>query len=179
MVSRNSSYLPHSPFCLKSDSQYLSRDVIGSDSAIMLSGHQLIIQLLSVNYKPLEKRNCTVFPSEVRGLPLFQLFSTSNLPHCSLCRVCKDQLSEKQIWADSIRGCGVGVGGKILSVSFVLFCFLFLFFASFRATPEAYGGSQARSQIRATSASLCHSNSNSRSEPRLWPIPQLTATLDP
>ena len=31
----------------------------------------------------------------------------------------------------------------------------------------------------ATAASLCHSNSNARSESCLWRVPQLTATLDP
>ena len=34
----------------------------------------------------------------------------------------------------------------------------------FRATPEAYGGSQARGPIRAIAASLCLSHSNARSE---------------
>ena len=47
------------------------------------------------------------------------------------------------------------------------------------ATPEAYGDSQARGQIEAIAASLRHSHSNARSEPRLWPTPQLKATLDP
>ena len=41
----------------------------------------------------------------------------------------------------------------------------------------AYGGSQARGQIGATAAGLCHSNTGS--EPHLRPIPQLTATPDP
>ena len=44
----------------------------------------------------------------------------------------------------------------------------FAFFVCFfRAAPEAYGGPQARGQIRATAASLCHSHSNARSEPHL------------
>ena len=34
----------------------------------------------------------------------------------------------------------------------------------FRATPMAYGGSQARGQIRGTAAGLHHSHSNARSE---------------
>ena len=33
----------------------------------------------------------------------------------------------------------------------------FLFFFLFRATPEEYGGSQARSPIGAVAAGLCHS----------------------
>ena len=49
-------------------------------------------------------------------------------------------------------------------------------FLLFRATPTAYGGSQARGPIGATAAGLRHSHSNARSEPRLQPIPQLTAT---
>ena len=50
------------------------------------------------------------------------------------------------------------------------------FFFLFRATDTAYGCSQARGQIRAAAASLCHSHTGS--EPHLWPIPQLLATLD-
>ena len=45
------------------------------------------------------------------------------------------------------------------------------FFCLFRATPMAYGSSQARGWIGATAASLCHSNTGS--EPCLWPTPQL------
>ena len=47
---------------------------------------------------------------------------------------------------------------------------LFFFFRSFclsRATPAAYGGSQARGLIRAVAAGLHHSHSNTGSEPRL------------
>ena len=54
----------------------------------------------------------------------------------------------------------------------------FLFFL-LRAALLAYGRSQARGWIRATSVSLRHSHSNAESEPRLRPTPQLTATLDP
>ena len=43
-------------------------------------------------------------------------------------------------------------------------------------TPAAYGGSQARGQIRATAAGLYHSHSNAGSEPCLRPTPQLMAT---
>ena len=49
-----------------------------------------------------------------------------------------------------------------LFLGFVLFGFFF--FLLFGATPEAYGGSQARGQIGATAAGLCHSHSNPRSE---------------
>ena len=59
-----------------------------------------------------------------------------------------------------------------------LFLFLFLFFCLFalsRAAPVAYGGSQARGLIGAVAAGLCHSHSNSGSEPH----PRPTAMLDP
>ena len=54
--------------------------------------------------------------------------------------------------------------------------FLFLFF--FRAAPAAYESSQARGQIRAVAAGLCHSDSNEGSELYLQPIPWLKATSD-
>ena len=48
------------------------------------------------------------------------------------------------------------------------------FFYFFRAEPAAYGNAQARSRIGATAASLCHRGS----EPDIWPIQYLTATLE-
>ena len=54
-----------------------------------------------------------------------------------------------------------------------------LFFFFFRATLEAYGSSQARSQIGAAAAGLHHSHSNTGSEPQPRPTPQLTAVPDP
>ena len=63
---------------------------------------------------------------------------------------------------------------------FIYFYYFFTFgFCPFRATPAAYGGSQARGLIRAVAASLRHSHSNAGSEPHLQLIPQLMATLDP
>ena len=59
----------------------------------------------------------------------------------------------------------------------VLFCCLFAFFS--RADPAAHGGSQARGRIGAVATGLHHSHSNAESEPRLRPMPQLTATPDP
>ena len=56
--------------------------------------------------------------------------------------------------------------------------FIFVFFCLVAAT-AAYGGSQAMGVIGAIAASLCHSHSNTRSEPRLRPTPQLMATPDP
>ena len=52
------------------------------------------------------------------------------------------------------------------------------FFFFFRAAPAAYGGSQAKGRVGATAAGLCHSHSNSGSEPRLQLTPQLMATPD-
>ena len=49
----------------------------------------------------------------------------------------------------------------------------------FGATPEAYGVSQAKCQIRAVAAGLHHSQSNTGSKPRLQPTPELTAKSDP
>ena len=64
--------------------------------------------------------------------------------------------------------------GTYKGFSFCLFL-KFLNFFIFRATPTAYGSSQASGWIRATAAGLRHSHSNARSEQRLQPTPQLTA----
>ena len=55
------------------------------------------------------------------------------------------------------------------------------FFFLFRASPAAYGGSQARGPIGAAATGLhhSHSNSNTRSELHLRPTPQLMAMPDP
>ena len=58
------------------------------------------------------------------------------------------------------------------------FFFFFGLFAFSRATPTAYGGSQARGLIRSVAAGLRQSHSNVGSKPRLQPTPQLTATPD-
>ena len=69
-----------------------------------------------------------------------------------------------------------------MQVSEMASCFLYLFIyclsAFSRAAPVAYGGSQARGPIGAIAAGLHQSNSNSGSELRLQPTPQLTATPD-
>ena len=57
--------------------------------------------------------------------------------------------------------------------------FIFFFFGLFRATPMAYGNSQAWGQIGTAAASLHHSHNKEGSELRLQPAPQLTATSDP
>ena len=58
------------------------------------------------------------------------------------------------------------------------------FFFLFTAPLEAYGSSQARGRNSCScscscSWSPCHSRSSTRSEPHLYPTPQLLATLDP
>ena len=47
------------------------------------------------------------------------------------------------------------------------FYLFFLIFGLFRATPVAYGGSQARGRIGAVATGLRQSHSNAGSEPRL------------
>ena len=59
------------------------------------------------------------------------------------------------------------------------FFFFFGLFAFSRAAPVAHGGSQARGRIEAVAAGLCQSHSNTGSEPRLQPTPQLMAMLNP
>ena len=64
----------------------------------------------------------------------------------------------------------------------ILFIYIYLIkkiFFFFRATPEAYRGSQARGLNRAVAAGLHHSHSNARSELHWQPTHQLTAKLDP
>ena len=57
------------------------------------------------------------------------------------------------------------------------FVFFFFSFLLFWATPTAYEGSQVRGLIRAIASDLCHSHTNVRSEPSLWPTPHLTGSL--
>ena len=71
---------------------------------------------------------------------------------------------------------------KFAYLVYHLFIYLFIYLLSFvvsRAAPAAYGGSQARGPIRDIAASLRQSHSNTGSEPRLQPTPQLMATPDP
>ena len=70
------------------------------------------------------------------------------------CFGCAGSLASLWIWRLSSMFCKMGS---------------WLFF--FRAIPTTYGGSQARDQIGATAAGLYHSQSNARSDPRLWPTP--------
>ena len=53
------------------------------------------------------------------------------------------------------------------------------FYLLFRATPVAYGSSQANGLIGNVVTGLCHSHSHPGSELRLQSTPQLMATLIP
>ena len=79
------------------------------------------------------------------------------------------------LWGVSLCRFNIFVARAVFFLIFLLFCL----FAFSRAAPMAYGGSQARGLIGAAAASLHQSHSNSGSEPRLQPTPQVTATPDP
>ena len=68
---------------------------------------------------------------------------------------------------------------NIFLVCHTLINCLFVCLLLFRAKPMAYGGSQARDQIRSTAAGLRHSHINIESEQHLQPTPQLKAVPDP
>ena len=70
----------------------------------------------------------------------------------------------------------------LLEFAFVeglFFLFFFFSFCLFRATPVAYGSSQARGPIGVADAGLHHSHSNLGSKLHVRPIAQLTAMPDP
>ena len=60
-----------------------------------------------------------------------------------------------------------------------IYLFIYFVLCSFRAALVAYGGSQDRDVIGAVAAILRQSHSNTRSELRLRPTPQLMAMPDP
>ena len=70
-------------------------------------------------------------------------------------------------------------GSTVTSILFTSLFFVFFFFCLFRATPDAYGGSQAMGLIGATAAGLGHSHSHTGSKPSLRPTPQRVAMPDP
>ena len=70
-------------------------------------------------------------------------------------------------------------GSNYTFIIITLFFIIFLPFFFFKATPAAYGSSQATGLIGAVAASLCHSHSNVGSKPCLQPTPEVTATWDP
>ena len=55
----------------------------------------------------------------------------------------------------------------------------FIIIILFRATPMAYGGSEAKGLIGDVAAGLHHNHSNVGSETYLQPTPQLSAMRDP
>ena len=57
--------------------------------------------------------------------------------------------------------------------------FFLIFFLLFMAAPMAYGGSQTRGPIGATTVGLHHSHSSAGFELSLQPTPQLKAMPDP
>ena len=71
--------------------------------------------------------------------------------------------------------------GNLASLVIFQKCYFIIFLFLFMALPVAYGSSQARGQIEAAAAGLCHSHSNWGSELRLQPTLQLVAapTLNP
>ena len=86
------------------------------------------------------------------------------------CNIWKFQ-TKGQIGA-AIGVCATAMAKNVYSDVLPFFSFLF-----FRATPTAYRGSQARSQMGAAALSLLHSH-NTRSKPHLRPTPELTETPD-
>ena len=84
---------------------------------------------------------------------------------------------------DRIRTCFTAPGFIFLSLCppelVDTWCSINLFFPPFADVSVAYGCSRARGRIRAATASLHHSHSNTGSEPPLRPMPQLAATPDP
>jgi len=69
-------------------------------------------------------------------------------------------------------------GGYFILFYFIFYLFFFVFLLFLWTALAAYGGSQARGQIRAVATGLRQSHSNTGSEPRLQPTPQLTTTPD-
>ena len=67
---------------------------------------------------------------------------------------------------------------EVLRTVIYIYIYICLFSIS-KAAPAAYGDSQAGGLIRAIAADPHHNHSNSGSEPRLRPTPQLTARPDP
>ena len=65
------------------------------------------------------------------------------------------------------------------TVIFYFILFIYCLFAFSKADSAAYGGSRAMGRIGAVAAGLRQSQSNAGSQPRLQPMPQLTAKLDP
>ena len=67
----------------------------------------------------------------------------------------------------------------VMWLNFFFLNYLFIYCFSGPLLWHMEGRSQARGQTGAAAADLRHSHSHARSELRLQPTPQLTATLDP
>ena len=80
---------------------------------------------------------------------------------------------------DEILGQKKAIDGKLVKSICDSVNSMYLVFCLFRAAPVAYGGYQARGLSGAVATSLHQSHSNARSELRLRPTPQLTATPNP
>ena len=100
-------------------------------------------------------------------------------------RVCNVHHSSRQCQILSPRSEARDWTRVLMGTSWVCYCWAakgtpnMISFFFFRAAPVAYGGSQARGWIGTVATSLHQSHSNSRSEPRLRPTPQLMATPHP
>ena len=101
--------------------------------------------------------------------------------NCALLRFCRLEIQHGSQWTNQGINRVVPFWRSTGTVYFLTFSSIYwlIDFCLLGATPMAHGGSQAKDWIGAVAASLCHSHSNSGSEPRLWPTPQLMATLDP
>ena len=75
--------------------------------------------------------------------------------------------------------CGQGGYRQELLPRLLALFFLVFFFLHFKASPAAYGNSQARGPIGAVAAGLYHSHSNARSEPLSVTYTTAQGTLDP
>ena len=72
----------------------------------------------------------------------------------------------KELMRLMIYPISMSFGGRCKEGFFFVFV-RFLLFGLLRAAPAAYGSSQARGRMGAAAAGLCHSYSNTRSEPCL------------
>ena len=103
---------------------------------------------------------------------LFLSFSLSE-EYVDVCHQLFLPLVPAETGALQLKPCLFSMVLHVLSLSF------FLSFSCSRATPMAYGDSQASGLIGAVATGLRQSHSNAGSELCLQPTPQLTAIPDP
>ena len=110
-------------------------------------------------------------------LPAYSNSKAGSEPHLQLIpqHLILNWLSETRDWANILMDAGwicfhcatTGTPrGVIINLTLHV---ILLFFFLFRAAPVAYGGSQTRGQMGATTVSLCHSHSNTGFKLHLWP----------